>query len=527
MPAGRFVCITLAQPIVIRKLLIYFLKNSEFSYIVRLHLVKLEKSFDMPTFCLVLFKMKKGLKLPTVFETEFGSGSCLKCKDVDKFLSEIEAYQKLYYLSKKVTSLKGESADYAFTDMLDENGAIKYRCFVVNNIHVKKVAYAIFVCPQFDLDSDWLYKTANGRSELVCKHIKEFSRVLIVLLNPIINYGGLECIQKELNNSVMAFAPEGLPPTFKTPFLSTRTDKEPQILVSSEATLKLSEKGSYSVIREQRADSSESEHFTKHLICDRDPFQLQLSLSCTKNEEQLVPIKLSRDMSDMDFVIGLIVANIHTRLPMSSHKFSVSLIGVQSLSLLPFFNQVFGGSMKTVYYETDALLTELVRNSFSMDLNENCCLEVLEQQSELKTALLGDKRMKQDVIVVQHIFLSRKREVSEDDSCDVLLSARETLQQLADLVLPTGCVLLRFQEKTTCDGNGETEETFEQLVKKSKTVFNHVVTVKLKRWPFKLLILSQSSVQSLNLFGCDLKFKNGGFSFDEDHLRNVIGHIKY
>ena len=195
MPAGRLVCVTLAQPIVLRRLLTYYLMKSEFSYIIRMHHVKLEKSFDMPTFCLVLFKMKKGFKMPTVFETDFGSGSSSKCKNVDQFLLEIEAFQKLYYLSRKVTSLKGESAASAYTDMLDIEGTIKYRCFVVNNPHVKKPSYAVFVCPQFCEDDAWLYKTVKGRSELVCKHIKEFSRVLIVLLNPLVNYGGLESIK--------------------------------------------------------------------------------------------------------------------------------------------------------------------------------------------------------------------------------------------------------------------------------------------------------------------------------------------
>ena len=126
MASGRFVCVTLAQPIVLRRVLSYFLKKSEFSYIVRMHHVKLEKSFDMPTFCLVLFKMKEGFKLPTVFETDFGSGSAFKCKTADQFLVEIESFQKLYFLSRKVTSLKGESSGSVFTDMMSSEGSIRW-----------------------------------------------------------------------------------------------------------------------------------------------------------------------------------------------------------------------------------------------------------------------------------------------------------------------------------------------------------------------------------------------------------------
>ena len=104
MPSGRFICVTLAQPIVLRKILFYFLKKSSCGFIAKMHHVKVTKAFEMPTFLLVLFKMKPGLKLPPVFELDVSGSSVIKCRDVGQFLREVESFQRLHFLSQKVTS---------------------------------------------------------------------------------------------------------------------------------------------------------------------------------------------------------------------------------------------------------------------------------------------------------------------------------------------------------------------------------------------------------------------------------------
>ena len=96
----------------------------------------------------------------------------------------------------------------AFIDMLGDNEIIRYRCYVLNNPSVKKSSYAVFICPQFIQETDgWLYLTSKGRKQLTCDYIKEFQRVIVVLLNSSVDYGSLDSIKVRIAFILVAEMP--------------------------------------------------------------------------------------------------------------------------------------------------------------------------------------------------------------------------------------------------------------------------------------------------------------------------------
>ncbi|XP_043918670.1 eEF1A lysine and N-terminal methyltransferase isoform X2 [Protopterus annectens] len=223
---GRFVCISLAQEHILKKVVNYF---SAEGWMVRVHKMAeneenmRERQFVMPVFVFVCTKFKQ---IP-------GSTMILEiCIDEQDRPSRLESTSKLiaavmerqhYALLRN--KLKMRSHDSVSLNLCEKDTSkTRYTLHVVDCPSVKPSRtniFAIFIVPQ-GRETKWLFASEEGRKQLA--ESAAFQRLIIVTLHRDQQYESLQAIQDELSQKVMELAPPDLPANVQVPFLSEGGD---------------------------------------------------------------------------------------------------------------------------------------------------------------------------------------------------------------------------------------------------------------------------------------------------------------
>ncbi|XP_069087543.1 eEF1A lysine and N-terminal methyltransferase isoform X2 [Pleurodeles waltl] len=227
---GRYLCVSLAQDHILRKVVGHFTKEG---WMVRVHqidngdreLTSPETQFVMPVFVFVMTKFKK-LPGSTLRVLEM----CASEKDKpvrmesEEHLTEAVRERQRYALLRHQLSCSGGAGDVSL-DLCDKDtGKTRYTLHVVDSPAVRLVHgnhFAAFIIPQ-GRETEWLFGTEAGRKQLASS--AGFRRLIIVALHRDQLYQGMEGIQSELSAKVLELAPRGLPDNHQIPFLSASGD---------------------------------------------------------------------------------------------------------------------------------------------------------------------------------------------------------------------------------------------------------------------------------------------------------------
>uniref|UniRef100_H2YI45 eEF1A lysine and N-terminal methyltransferase n=1 Tax=Ciona savignyi TaxID=51511 RepID=H2YI45_CIOSA len=214
---GRYICITLAQDHVIRKILEYFPPNN---YLVRIHKVwtsTAEQTTEMPVFAFVLTKF---MKLPSkIIEVCFDDSTKPTRVESESEAIEMVKSQQYYAMLKNQLSNNEASSDVPaiqlFTNQVHQ---ARYTMHVVDlKDHHPAQKFGIFIIPQ-GREMEWLFTSVVGRLQ-VAKSAR-FMRLVFVALNRNHKYVDMQAIQDELSTKVMELAPPKLSSTYKVPFVT-------------------------------------------------------------------------------------------------------------------------------------------------------------------------------------------------------------------------------------------------------------------------------------------------------------------
>ncbi|XP_074987558.1 eEF1A lysine and N-terminal methyltransferase isoform X2 [Caretta caretta] len=225
---GRYLCISLAQAHVVKKVVGYFSREG---WMVRVHQVSgsddgaAKQQFVLPVFVYVMTKFKKipGSVLQILEICTEEQDKPVRVESAEQLVEAIKERQ-LYALLRSQLN-KNPSASHVSLDLCDADaGKPRYTLHVVDSPSVKASRnnhFAIFIIPQ-GRETEWLFGTEAGRKQLAAS--AGFRRLITVALHRGQHYEGMEGIQAELSGKVMELAPPGLPSQQQVPFLSVGGD---------------------------------------------------------------------------------------------------------------------------------------------------------------------------------------------------------------------------------------------------------------------------------------------------------------
>ncbi|XP_030852906.1 eEF1A lysine and N-terminal methyltransferase [Strongylocentrotus purpuratus] len=226
---GRYVCITLAQEHLIRKLLGHF--SSE-GWMVRIHKIDTpnqdegsESSSPMPIFIVVSTKFKKMAATQSpILELSLSEGRSPErvssIEDVMKAIKSQQDYAMLQHSLHK-RSFCDESLSLDLYAPSNENP--RFTLYIVDKPKGRVPAnkFAIFIVPQ-GRETEYLFGTDRGRGQLADQ--AGFQRLVVVTLHRGHLYQSIDSIKTELSSKVMELKPSELPSNTQVPFLSIGED---------------------------------------------------------------------------------------------------------------------------------------------------------------------------------------------------------------------------------------------------------------------------------------------------------------
>ncbi|XP_072130360.1 eEF1A lysine and N-terminal methyltransferase isoform X1 [Mobula birostris] len=224
---GRFLCISLAQEHIAKKVVSHF---SQEGWPVRVHAFEEQseasRQFVMPVFTFVFTKFRKlpgaGQKIVEMCAEE--REKPLRLESTEQLLELVKARQQYALLRNHLTKGSSSGESVSLTLCNRESGKPRYTFHVVDQPSVKPTHannFAIFIVPQ-GRETEWIFGTDEGRRQL--GKTAAFKRLLVVALHRDQLYQSMDAIQKELSGKVMELAPYGLPPGQQVPFLSVGGD---------------------------------------------------------------------------------------------------------------------------------------------------------------------------------------------------------------------------------------------------------------------------------------------------------------
>ncbi|XP_068599876.1 eEF1A lysine and N-terminal methyltransferase [Brachionichthys hirsutus] len=228
--AGRYVCVTLAQDCVIKLAVEHFVQQG---WAVRLHCLQEkteeeeeeEESFALPVFVLVCTKFRQPMPAPILEMCVGEDGAPTRLTQVAELLSAVREHQSYAVLKKKLRTSTDAESNLSLTLCLAKTGLPRYTLTVQDSPPDARVPrsnqFAVFIVPQGN-EAAWLYSSREGRRQLAAS--ANFRRLVIVAMHRNQEYTDMQAVQAELSPVVMEFAPPGMPPNQKVPFLSVGGD---------------------------------------------------------------------------------------------------------------------------------------------------------------------------------------------------------------------------------------------------------------------------------------------------------------
>lgn len=222
-PAGRYICVTLAQQHVIDHLVRFFENRA---CIVRVHRMSDSKqshqtssssTWKLPVFVVVVTKLKQLPGFRAVLETAFLGGKAVRCTSAAAMVDSVKELQ--YYALLQHKLFNEECHEEVRVDLYSpENELPRYSIYVLDSQKPKKVKFAVFIIPQ-GREAEWLFSTSDGRQQLLST--AGHQRLAVVTLSRQHVYaGGMEQVKDELSACVMELAPRSLPKGTQVPYLS-------------------------------------------------------------------------------------------------------------------------------------------------------------------------------------------------------------------------------------------------------------------------------------------------------------------
>ncbi|KAH3791689.1 hypothetical protein DPMN_145178 [Dreissena polymorpha] len=226
---GRYICISLLQEHILKKIVGFF---SELGWAVRIHRIhvddslKDEKEFHMPVFAIICTKFKKNPSLQQILEVCAYEDKNERFKTVADLMNVVKEMQYYAVIRQRIAKRKVADEQLSLSLYTDVASTPRYTLHIVDSAAKLVNKFAIFIVPQ-GRETEWMFSTEAGRQQL--SESAGFERLVVVTLDRNHAYLDLEAVQAELSGKVMELAPPGFKMGTKAwqlfvPFLSLGND---------------------------------------------------------------------------------------------------------------------------------------------------------------------------------------------------------------------------------------------------------------------------------------------------------------
>ncbi|XP_077986921.1 eEF1A lysine and N-terminal methyltransferase-like [Glandiceps talaboti] len=223
---GRYICITLSEQHILKKVLTYF---PDEGWMFRVHKVQEneddQKEFQLPVFGYICTKFKKMPQIQNkILEVCLSDGEATqRVKTVEDVMKSVEEIQQYAMIRQSLNTSSHANENISLDLYSSKSPSPRYTLHVVDNLNTKghQGKFAIFIVPQ-GRETDWMFGYPEGRKQLAVS--AGFGRLVVVSLHREHQYENIESIKAELSGKVMELAPTGLNRKTQVPFLSVGND---------------------------------------------------------------------------------------------------------------------------------------------------------------------------------------------------------------------------------------------------------------------------------------------------------------
>ncbi|KAG7203924.1 hypothetical protein KM043_016944 [Ampulex compressa] len=367
---GRYICITLLQEHILRKLLHYFPISGFMFRITRCHdaeaKTRTEEGSSIPVFAVIATKFTKLQQI--ILEIALVDGPPQRLNSTTDMISAILSTQQsalvFNSLQKRSVADVGEiSLDlYRSTDKHP-----RYTVYVLDQLHAHSVTtYAAFIVPQ-GKEMDWLFSTKEGRQQVLKSTQKD--RLAIVILRREHKFEGWDEVQNELQDCIYNLAPRGLSRKNDIPFLSLGSDVGTRT-VCYEGKSNLS--GPF-VIEEIEKNGSEF----RRLVFLNNPYVIQ-------SEARLKQAKSRRGKVKKVVDSGFLACEHHVYMSVgvnaaiaTKEDSNIMIVGLGGGGLCTFLYHCFP-KLKITAVEIDEAMLKIAINYFGLVLDDRMRVEIAD-----------------------------------------------------------------------------------------------------------------------------------------------------
>lgn len=229
---GRYVCLSLAQDYILKKLLDYF---QYINWFIRVHTISTpSNASSLPVFVFVFTKTRPAHQvslMPKIMEIVYDSSEKVtRLNNPDELSDVIKSLQEFAFSKKILETLNPEEEFHI--DLWSNESSLdpRFSLTIIDSKIYKAGKFAIFIVPQ-GREHEWLFCVKEGQRQLA--ESAGFQRLIIVALNRGHTYESIDKIKEELSSKVMELAQNGVDSAFKAPFLSIGNDIGSRTLVHS------------------------------------------------------------------------------------------------------------------------------------------------------------------------------------------------------------------------------------------------------------------------------------------------------
>ncbi|XP_050685415.1 eEF1A lysine and N-terminal methyltransferase homolog isoform X2 [Leptidea sinapis] len=365
---GRFVCISLLQNHILRKLVEVLSDKSWMLRIVRCHEAEQKNlengdGMSLPVFVVIATKFREMPKL--LLEVCLAGDRLIRLETKEELLESVKSLQDTAFITNGLARTNIDGDDEVSIDLMtpgEDNP--RYTLYVLDQKKFYTVnKYAVFIVPQ-GRESEWLFGTPTGRRQL--QDSAKYGRLVIAILRRGHHFGSLDAVKEELAHSAKMLIPHNF--TGQIPFLSLGSDVGKRVKVY-EGTSKVS--GDF-VIEDVDIDGVTY----RRLVFLDNQFLVQ-------SEAKLKTVKRKgKTRAVVDFGH---ISQYHTFMCVGVELGGarVAVLGVGGGGLCMFLKKCYPLAQITAV-DLDPTMLEIARKHFEMEVDEKCVVLIKDALDFLK-----------------------------------------------------------------------------------------------------------------------------------------------
>lgn len=381
---GRYICISLLQEHILRKLLSYFPTSGFMFRIARCHeaesKTRMEEGSSVPVFVIIATKFTKLSQ--TVLEIALVDGPPERLSTTDDMVSAILSAQQSALVCNSL--YKRSVADVGEVSLdLHRPGDKhpRYTVYVLDQPRRAKT-YAAFIVPQ-GKETDWLFSTKEGRQQVLKSAQRD--RLAIVTLRREHKFESWDAVKTELEDCVRNLAPAGLCGKNDIPFLSLGTD----VGIRNVCYEGKSDISGPFVIEEVEKDGYEF----RRLVFLNNPYVIQ-------SEARLKEAKSRRGKTKKIADPGFLACEHHIYMSAgvnavidTREQDEIMIIGLGGGGLCMFLHQFFS-KLKITAVEIDNAMLRVATEYFNLVLDERMKVEIADGIQYIKDVVASETKYK-------------------------------------------------------------------------------------------------------------------------------------